>query len=109
MFETTTCRLLRRWTATPTGKGYGNRIVCIEGSPDGSWVAVGTLPKGDVYLFDPDSDGPPRVIPNNMGWVYGFSFSPDSKRLAILTPGTIKVWDLPEPPALESSDTVQTK
>ena len=23
--------------------------------------------------------------------------------------GTIKVWDLPEPPALESSDTVQTK
>jgi DNA-binding beta-propeller fold protein YncE len=112
VFETETRRVLKRWTATRTGKGYGNLIVCIEGSPDGNWVAVGTLPRGEVYLFDPDSDRPPLVIPNNMGWVYGFSFSPDCKRLAILTAGTIKVWDLPAPPpppTVESTADARTR
>ena len=50
--ETKTGKVIRRWYATETGESiYGHRISRLAVSPDDAWLAVGTGPEGQVFLF----------------------------------------------------------
>lgn len=84
------------WWATSTGQEvYGQRITTISASPDGRFVAAGTGPEGDVYVFS-TKDGQRHVLNHGGSTILMTSFSPDSKRLASYAAGQIKIWKLPE-------------
>jgi WD40 repeat protein len=88
--------IVSRWWASPNGKSeYGYRISTISVSPDGKFVAAGTGPTGDVYVFS-TKDGSRRILNHGGSTILITSFSPDSKRLASFAAGQIKIWKLPE-------------
>jgi WD40 repeat protein len=93
-FETQTGKVLRQWYATETGQSiYGHRISCFALSPDEAWIAAGTGPEGQVFLFNttfPNSK--PILLPHGLTTTLIVSFSPDSKWLASVAGGVIKVW-----------------
>jgi WD40 repeat protein len=94
-----TGEIVSKWWATPTGQQInGYRISTISVSPDGRFVAAGTGPTGDVYVFS-TKDGSRRILPHGGSTILILSFSPDSKRLASFAPGQIKIWKMPEEPA----------
>ena len=66
-------------------------------SPDGQWLAAGTGPEGHVYLWNTVSaDSKPRLLPHGGTTILIVSFSPDSRHLASVAGGKIKVWKLDE-------------
>jgi WD40 repeat protein len=90
-----TGEIVSKWWATPTNKEMnGYRISTISVSPDGRFVAAGTGPTGDVYLFS-TNDGERRIFRHGGSTILITSFSPDSKRLATFAAGQIKIWKLP--------------
>lgn len=95
--ETKSGKILRRWYATKTGKPiYGHRISWLATSPDGAWIAAGTGPEGQVFLFnarDPQSE--PIMLDHGHSTIVMISFSPDSTRLASVAGGLIKIWEVP--------------
>jgi WD40 repeat protein len=93
--ETKTGNVKRQWFASQTGKSvYGHRISWLAISPDDAWVAAGTGPEGEVYLFNLKSDEKPRMLLHGGGTILLVSFSPDSERLATVGGGVIKVWSI---------------
>ena len=91
-----TGEVVSKWWATHTSKEeYGYRISTISVSPDGRFVAAGTGPTGDVYVFS-TKDGSRRILNHGGSTILITSFSPDSKRLATFAAGKIKIWKLPE-------------
>jgi hypothetical protein len=91
-----TGEVVSKWWASSTGKSkYGHRISTISVSPDGRFVAAGTGPEGQVYLFS-TRDGQRRILNHGGSTILITSFSPDSKRLASFAAGQIKIWKLPE-------------
>lgn len=94
--DTKTGDVIRRWYATTTGEAiYGHRISCLALSPDGAWVAAGTGPEGQVFLLDTTSSGArPVLLPHGLSTILIVSFSPDSKHLASVAKGKIKVWEI---------------
>ncbi len=98
--------IVSQWWASPTGKSeYGHRISTISVSPDGRFVAAGTGPEGQVYLFS-TKDGKRRILNHGGSTILITSFSPDSKRLASFAAGKIKIWKLPEEEASPKTDKV---
>jgi WD40 repeat protein len=93
-FDTRTGTILRQWYATVTGRSiYGHRISCLALSPDDAWIAAGTGPEGQVFLFSTaSSEGKPILFPHGMSTTLIVSFSPDSKHLASVAYGKIKLW-----------------
>ena len=90
---TTTGKVTGRWHATRTGRPiYGHRIACMAISPDDRWVAAGTGTEGEVYLFDVTGKEKPRMLLHGLETVNIVSFSPDSKYLASVAGGKIKIW-----------------
>lgn len=92
--ETKTGKVLRRWYATETGESiYGHRISCLAVSPDDAWIAAGTGPEGQVFLFSTtSSESKPILLPHGLSTILIVSFSPDSKHLASVAMGKIKIW-----------------
>ncbi len=92
--ETKTGKVLRRWCATETGDSiYGHRISCMAVSPDDAWIAAGTGPMGQVFLFStalPESK--PVLCPHGLITTLIVSFSPDSKYMVSVAGGKIKIW-----------------
>jgi hypothetical protein len=98
--DTKTGRVLRQFYATSTGQSiYGHRISCLAVSPDDAWVAVGTGPEGEIYVFDTTGKSPPKMLPHGMTTVLIVSFSPDSSRLASVAGSIVKVWSIGSTPA----------
>jgi WD40 repeat protein len=84
-----------RWCASESGNPeYGRRISCMAVSPDDAWVAAGTGPDGLVYLFNAKASGQPVIFPHGLATTRMLSFSPDSKYLASVGGGKIKVWNI---------------
>jgi photosystem II stability/assembly factor-like uncharacterized protein len=95
--DTLTGKIASQWWASPTGRSiYGYRVSCLTVTQDGRWVAAGTGPEGDVYLFNTASPGKPRMLPHGLDTILAVSFSPDSQYLASVGGGAIKVWSLKE-------------
>lgn len=94
--ETTTGNIVARRYATESGQAiYGHRISCLAVSPDGAWMAAGTGPEGQVYLFPTTLSAKPIILPHGMSTILVVSFSPDSRHLASLAGGKIKIWAVP--------------
>ena len=73
-----------------------------EFSADGRWLAVGSF-DNFVHLFDTE-DFAETLLAGSPTQVAGVSFAPDGSRLASITDGQLRIWDLaPEGhPALEN-------
>ena len=86
-----------RWFANVKGEStYGHRISALAISPDGRWVAAGTGPEGHVFLWNTVSGGKPLMLDHGLITIAVVSFSPDSKYLASVAGGRIKVWKVPD-------------
>lgn len=93
--DTRTGEITGRWWATETGRSrYGHRVSDLTKSPDGRWVAAGTGPEGYVYVFSTTAAVKPQRLVHGGGTVMAVSFSPDSKHLASMAAGSIKVWPI---------------
>ena len=85
-----------QWFASRSGKEeYGHRIECMAVSPDGRFVAAGTGPEGEAYVWRADTGDFVGIFFHSWGTMQLVMFSPDSKQLATFVPGSIKVWRLP--------------
>jgi WD40 repeat protein len=97
--ETKTGKVTAQWAATTTGKPiYGHRMSCLAVSPDDRWVAAGTAPEGQVYLFDVTGKEKPRMLLHGLTTTAIVSFSPDSLYLASFAGGKIKIWSVAPAP-----------
>jgi WD40 repeat protein len=84
-----------RWCASESGNPeYAHRISCMAVSPDDMWVAAGTGPHGFVYVFNTKAPGQPVVFPHGLTTMLMVSFSPDSRHVASVAGGKIKVWNI---------------
>jgi WD40 repeat protein len=90
-------KILTRWWATASGREEpGHRISTLSVSPDGRFVAAGTGPEGQVFLFSADTGELLRVLNHGGSTIFITHFAPDSKRLATVAAGQIKIWAIPE-------------
>jgi WD40 repeat protein len=95
-----TGELVSTWWANPSGDDseYWHEITTVSVSPDGRFVAVGTVPDGLVFVYS-TKDTRRRLLhpcgPKG-GLVDFLSFSPDSNRLATQADRQLKVWNLSE-------------
>lgn len=91
---TTGSVLGQRW-ATATGESiYPHRVSSLALSRDGKWLAVGTVPEGEVYVWNLEQGGVARVLMHRDGPVVDISFSPDSQCIATVGGGFLKTWKL---------------
>ena len=86
--------LKERW-ATPTGTLInGLRSEALAVSPDGQWLAAGLTPTGDVYVWSLKEGGRPLILKHGYGAMQLVAFSPESKSIATMVNGQVKVWSL---------------
>jgi hypothetical protein len=98
-FETKTGNLTGQWYGSRTGRAeYGHRISCLAISPDDVLVAAGTGPEGEVYVFNTVSYQKPQLLNHGLTTILILSFSPDSKYLASVAGGMIKIWSAARSP-----------
>jgi WD40 repeat protein len=84
----------KRW-ATSTGQSiYAHRISALAVSPDGKWLAAGTGPEGEVYIWNSEKQDKALVLNHGHGTILIVAFSPDSTKLASVGSGILKVWQL---------------
>ena len=85
-------RLLQKVYASPTGRDlYGYRPTAIRLSPDEQWLAVGTGPMGDTYLFQTKDMSLKKVL-KHYTTVSALFFSPDSSHIAVEASGVVRIW-----------------
>jgi WD40 repeat protein len=89
--DANTGNLLRAWDVSQSG---ASRMSCLAVSPDGAWVAAGSGPGGRVFLMNTGSPNAPIMLPHGLGTTLIVSFSLDSKHLASVAGGKIKIWDV---------------
>ena len=74
-------------------KGARNGIYSVAFSPDGSWIAAGTL--NTVHLWDAHTGRIKQPLINHSNWVRSLAFSHDSTRLASAADdGLLNLWKL---------------
>lgn len=84
----------QRW-ATTTGKSnYAHRVSSLAVSSDGKWLAAGTGPEGEVYVWNLEGDKKPRALRHGRGVIDIVAFSPDAKNIVSVGAGALKVWQL---------------
>ncbi|MEN6405923.1 MAG: WD40 repeat domain-containing protein [Thermoguttaceae bacterium] len=95
--KTETGEVVNRWWATLSNENEPSHYITrVAVSPDGRFVAAGTVPNGLVFLFF-TKDGHRYTFKHNRPiGIDLLSFSPDSKRLAAYAAGEINIWKLPE-------------
>ncbi len=86
---------------TLSGRGA---ILCAAASPDGRTVAGGSV-NWAVKLWDLDGKFPDRTLTGHRGGVTALAFLPDGRLLSGDEVGVLRVWDLPQTPALARSVT----
>ena len=96
-FDVRSGKMLSDWL---TGDGkrvrYGERLFRVRVSPDGTLLAAGDGPRGNVYLWDTRSGKRVTVLRTKGFTIHGLAFSPDSRLLATtgVKSKTIEVWDV---------------
>jgi RNA polymerase sigma factor (sigma-70 family) len=88
VWDTTKGKLIRRLT------GVELTASCLAYSPNGKYLAVGTLQRQAVQLFEVATGKEVRRFPSSPS-VMHVAFSPDGRRLAAArTAGTVSIWDV---------------
>ncbi len=82
----------RIWSSPAIDGPPATSVLALAVSPDGTTVAAGGL-KNQVVLLRAD-DGTPSATLAVGAYVSGLAFSPDGRRLAVLTQDSIGVWDV---------------
>jgi WD40 repeat protein len=96
-----TGEIVSQWgTAQPRPEEYARTVTAVSVSPNGRYVAAGTVPTGLIFLYS-TKDGQRRILgPRCPATIDFVGFSPDSKRLATYASGYVrselKIWKLPE-------------
>jgi WD40 repeat protein len=105
-FNTKTGKIEKRlWTTSEGKPSYkGERATCMATSADGKWIAAGTGPAGKAYVWRIDGDSKPTVFNHGLGTLILVSISPDSKHIATVTPGMIKIWKMPSEGSEETAE-----
>jgi hypothetical protein len=99
-----TGEMLRRRWATRTGEPVeGHRVTWLEVGGDGKWLAAGTGPEGEAYVWNLKDGGGPRVLEHGGGAVLLVSFSPDGRSIATVGGGVVKIRQL-QPAAAAAED-----
>jgi WD40 repeat protein len=94
--ETQTGNVVGRWYATPSGEPeYAHRIYSVAASSDGRFVAASLKPTGLTCIWYADTGKIAKVV-NHGGGAMMIMFSPNSKVLATMGGGAIKIWKMPE-------------
>lgn len=89
--------IAQRW-ATTTGKSiYAHRVSALAVSGDGEWLAAGTGPEGEVYLWNTKPGGGAQMLPHGDGSIEIVAFSPNGRSLVSVGGGALKVWPLGNP------------
>jgi hypothetical protein len=97
VMDVATGDVLGEWWANDRGESvYGWRISTVAASADGRFVAAGTGPAGVVYVWRSDTGQRVRTLNHGGSTILVMTFSPDSKALASLAAGQIKVWTMPD-------------
>lgn len=97
--NTETGKIVSRWWATLSGQSeYGYRMSSVAVSPDGAFVAAGTIPEGLGFLFRADDGRRYTLRHRGATGMEVLSFSPDSTRLATYGYGSreMKIWKAPK-------------
>jgi WD40 repeat protein len=92
-----TVRLWEPTTGQPAGArmaGHTDSVGWVAFAPDGTMLASSGL-DGTLRLWDPVTGRPlgPPLVSAAPGSRVAFAFSPDGKRLATASTGTIQIWD----------------
>jgi WD40 repeat protein/tetratricopeptide (TPR) repeat protein len=83
-------------SSEPTG-----RVVALELSPDGRYLAVVGFQSPEVRLFDASTGDPVGPVLKHTNTVFGAAFSPDSRMILTgSTDGTARLWAIPGGEAL---------
>lgn len=91
-----TGEVVKQLWATPTGESiYGYRVSALACSSDGQWLAAGTGPEGDVYLWNLKQGGKTHILMHGGGTIDVVAFSPVGDSIATVGAGRVKVWTLP--------------
>ena len=91
-FDVKTGKILKTAYVSPTGANlHGYRPTMIRLSPDGKWLAVGTGPAGDTYLYQTENLLLEKTFKHHTT-VSAISFSPDSSHIAVEAGGIIRIW-----------------
>ena len=90
--NTKTGKIIHQWGSDkPRPDEYCRYVNDLCVSPDGQFVAAGTVPTGLVWLIS-TKDGACRFLQHNAPSVDWLSFSPDSSHLAAFGNGEIDIW-----------------
>ena len=63
--------------------GHAFVVQMVEFSPDGSVLASAAWGENKVRFWNPSTGATVKVLDQQVGWVYEFSYSPDGKRIAV--------------------------
>ena len=86
VFDAETGKKAQRWLCSRSGQEeFGYRAENLTVSADGRFVACGTSPDGDVYVWNAETGKLLQRISPNLGTTATLAFSPDSRRLAVVS------------------------
>lgn len=101
--ETTTGKVLREWEmADYMIPGNKRRLIsCIAASPNGRYLAAGTEPVGEIYIWDIETGDKVGIIKDGATMLNALTFSPDSRNLVtggLMAIRKVKIWRIPKVP-----------
>jgi WD40 repeat protein len=89
-------KITNTWYASTTGKQeYGHRISRMSISPDGNYLAAGTGPEGQIFVYSVKGKKVSKILNHGGGVVSLVYFSPDSQRLVTYSGDRyLKIWKI---------------
>jgi len=79
-------------------EGHRSFVSCVTWSPDGAWLASGAGPGDETVRVWDTATGQQLYVSGYQPVVNDIAWSPDGTRLALVTYGTVRVWNVAAEP-----------